>query len=77
MVKGHVVDTTEETKPINADKWETLSVSDLYEQKIILQERMHTAITMNHFQMAEQIQNGIFRIDNIIQRKTTSESSII
>jgi len=63
-------------KEVHADKWEEMSVPDLYEQLSILQGRAYTASVMHNIPMLEQIQKGIDRCNDIIANKTDGDDSV-
>ena len=63
-------DVTPDGKEVNADSWDTMSVNELYQQLIILQERLFTAQSMGNLPLAKQVERGIKQLKGIISTKT-------
>ena len=63
-------------KEVQADKWDEMTVSDLYEQLSILQSRALTAASMHNVPMLQQIQRGIDRIEALIADKSGNDDTI-
>jgi len=63
-------------KEVQADKWEDMSVADLYEQLSILQGRAYTASLMHNVPMLQQIQKGIERCNEIIANKSDGDDTV-
>lgn len=66
----------ENYKPIEADKWEEMSLTDLYEQLSILQSRALTAHSMNNLLLLRQIQQGIDQCEAIISNRLDEDGSL-
>lgn len=63
-------DVTPEGKEVNAEGWNNMSANELYQQLIILQERLFTAQSMGNIPLAKQIESGIKQLKGIISTKT-------
>ena len=64
-------------KEVQADRWEDMSVNDLYEQLSILQSRAFTAANMNNLPLLRQLQKGIDRCNEIITEKSGGDDTVI
>ena len=64
-------------KEVQSDRWEEMSVTDLYEQLSILQSRAAVAASMNNLPMLKQIQKGIDQCNEIIAKKTGGDNTVI
>lgn len=73
--KPHTVDGDVEPisgKPIqqvDAQDWDSMSVSKLFEQRNVLTERMQFALSSGHPEIAKQVQLGIHKINFLITKK--------
>jgi len=61
---------------IEADKWGTMSLSDLYEQLSIMRGRALTASSMNSNQMLRQINVGIKQLEAVIADRSKGDTTI-
>jgi len=75
------VDTTAKVTPVTRqkieqvtpDKWPLMDVNQLWNQRIILGERMAKAYQVGHAEIALQVQNGINVIDAILRQRALEE----
>lgn len=59
--------TDEDTNPVNPDKWESMTYSELVEQKTILMDRYYYALSISA-SYAKAILEGINRIDTYLDK---------
>ncbi len=67
--------TQPENKQIAADKWTTMTISELYAQKLILNDRLSAAAQVSNLPMYNQIQRGMIELDRIIQQKSAGNNT--
>lgn len=74
--KTDPVELTPITKqPINqvhSDRWQEMTVSELWEERITLNNRLTYALQIGHADMIKQLNMGIKFLDQLIQSKTTT-----
>ena len=63
-------------KEVQADKWDKMSVNDLYEQLSILRSRSYTAAIMNNIPLLDQINRGIEQCEDVIAGKSDDDGTI-
>lgn len=61
---------------VEADKWNDMTLTDLYEQLSVLRSRAFTASQLNNQSMLDQINRGIVRIEDIILDKSDNDTTI-
>lgn len=59
---------------VDPTKWETMSLTQLHEQRYILSRRQQMALQVGMVSAAQQIERGIVAITEIINRKGSSDS---
>lgn len=77
------VDTSAEVTPITRQKiekvtpelWPQMDINRLWDQRIILNDRMIKAYQAGHAEIALQIENGIKTLDALLQRKAAEEET--
>lgn len=62
---------------VSADEWQQMSVNELYEQKIILQNRIFATSQMKNRNITVQLQRGMIQLEAIIKIKSKGETTII
>lgn len=74
-----VIDTayTPTENTIQADDWGNMNINELYEQKMILQNRIFAASEIKNRPLLLQLQQGMIQLENIIQIKSYGETIII
>lgn len=69
-VNSNFTPTTHEPIPtMEGDMWGKMTVSELYDQLLILQKRYYIALDMGKGDMAEQIQRGLYELEQRIRTK--------
>lgn len=61
--------TGKEIPTVDADMWEEMTPTELYEQLYILEQRMTACYQYGSVDAAKQIQRGITRLQGIIKQK--------
>lgn len=62
---------------VNAAKWSEMSLTDLHEQKNVLETRLHQALQCDHPEMALQIRRGLETITQLICVKAKDNVGLI
>lgn len=60
----------EDSKPVRSDEWEHMSYDELVEQRIIMTDRYDYLMRIEQFTIAEQVEQGLERLENLIKSKT-------
>ncbi len=68
-VNTHMPSTGKEVELVNADTWTTMSIIDLFDQRIILNNRLSACAQYGNPNMLRQMQAGIKQIDTILSYK--------
>jgi len=58
-----------EVEIVSADDWMDMSITDLFDQRIILSNRLGACVQFGNPNMLKQIQAGINQIDMILRHK--------
>ena len=61
---------------LNADLWGTMSLHDLYEQEILLQNRIDFALRVGNAPMQEQLQRGMAGLQALIKFRNKGEDEL-
>lgn len=61
--------TRQKIEQVTPDKWHEMSIDKLWDQRIILNNRMIKASQAGYAEIAKQVQVGINAIDALLQRK--------
>ena len=61
---------------IDSDRWNEMTITDLYEQLSVLRSRAFTASQLNNQSMLDQITRGIVRIEGIILEKSDDDMTV-
>lgn len=72
-VSTHMPSTGTEVELVDASEWKEMSVVQLFDQRIILNNRFAMASQYGNPNMLKQIQMGIATIDAIIKYKETQK----
>lgn len=67
----------EKIENVNSFNWNNLKLSDLYQQKSILEKRLFSARQLHNQNMVEQLERGISHIEAVIKSKSTGEIPFI
>jgi len=62
--------THQPVENVNANQWSNISLSDLWDERIVLENRLNYALQIGHTEMIQQLQSGIIRLDAVIQHRT-------
>ncbi len=54
---------------INADLWPEMTIEQLYDQRIMLNNRIHCAVEAGMYDMVQQLQHGMVTINGILSSK--------
>ena len=83
--EGVIIDTAEEfeitpkdfnpEKHLRADMWDSLSVADLWSQRLLLQARINMAGNVGHKVIQQQLMQGMKRLELIIEEKTLEQQN--
>lgn len=68
-----LTDNFDVTKDLRADKWEQLSLNDLWHQKILLQDKINFCNSIDQIAMVEQMTKGMMRLQALIEEKSVEE----
>jgi len=68
-VNTHMPSTGAEVELVDADTWMTMSITDLFDQRIILNNRLAACAQYGNPNMLRQMQAGIKQIDMILNHK--------
>ena len=75
-VEGNITPITrEKIESVEPQKWVEMDINMLYDQRIILNNRMVRAYQAGHAEIAQQIQNGINLIDSLIKKKVDEQNN--
>lgn len=55
---------------VDASKWHEMTISELYDQKAILGQRLVMANQIGNYSILQQIQSGMALIDEVIESKS-------
>lgn len=69
--------TPETENLVSADKWQEMTVNELYEQKMILQNRIFASSEMKNRSVMTQLQRGMVQLEAIIQQKSNGDTIVI
>jgi hypothetical protein len=58
-----------EVEVVTADEWMNMSINDLFDQKLVLNNRLNIASQYGNPAMLKQIQAGIMQLEAIIRHK--------
>lgn len=59
-------------KPIqrnDASQWQSMTVSELWEQRIALDNKLNYALQIGHAEMIRQLQRGLTALDQLIESR--------
>ena len=77
-VNGDVTPITHQPiQKVDADKWSEMTLSELHEQKTVLDSRLLQAIQCDHPEMVTQIHRGIEILIQLIGSKAGETSGLI
>ena len=62
---------------VSADEWLKMDVNELYEQKMILQNRIFATSQMKNRSVMVQLQKGMIQLEAIIKQKSKGDTTII
>lgn len=62
---------------VHADRWNTMTIMELYDQKVILDNRMYIACQIGNSALIQQLQMGIGHLTNIINQKSDQDIKLI
>jgi len=75
-VNGDITPTTrQKIEKVTPEKWNLMDINSLWDQRIILNNRMIMALQSDHAAIAQQLQAGINALDALLQRKAAEEES--
>jgi len=75
-VNGSITPITKQEVPlVLPDQWSSMSISELYQQLNILQDRLTAAYELKQFRLIPQIQQGIDKINIFIKNKPHDKSA--
>jgi len=60
---------------VNPEKWHLMDINALWEQRIILTNRMIAANQAGHMEIAKQINAGVMKIDFLLKKKADEEEN--
>jgi hypothetical protein len=69
--------TKKDVQQVRADRWHEMSVSELYDQKGILDGRLVAAAQLGNFNLLRQVQMGIDAINEVIAQKASTDTRLI
>ena len=61
---------------LRSDLWRTLSLNDLWLQRILLNQRIATVQQLNNVGMAKQMLRGLQQLDVLIEEKSKNETDL-
>ena len=77
-VNGDVTPTTnQKIKKIDASEWDSASLSDLYDHMNVLNNRLLQANECGAVSIAQQLQRGINRLQQIINSRNSSDINLL
>jgi len=62
---------------VSANEWQEMTVNQLYEQKMILQNRILASSEMKNRSLMLQLQKGMVQLEAIIQQKSKGDTIVI
>lgn len=68
--------TKQPIQQVRGDKWHDMPLTELWEQKAILQGRLVLAAGTGNQSLVMQIQRGIYALEELIASKATSDSDL-
>ena len=72
-VDGNVTPTTrEKIEQIDANNWPSMSVSELYDQRILLSNRIAKAAAAGNISVVQQLERGLQTIDALLNERGLS-----
>ena len=57
---------------VDSNEWSKLSVTELWEQRTVINNRLDYALQLGHTDMIKQIQTGLHLLDQIIDARSAS-----
>jgi len=70
-VNGNMTPSGKEVELVSADEWMDMTVSQLFDQRIVLNNRLAIILECGNPAMIKQIQIGIKQLDAVLQHKQT------
>lgn len=67
--------TRQKIEQVTPDKWHLMDINALYDQRIVLNNRMVMALQTGHGNIASQLQQGLNQLDGLMQRIATEKAS--
>ncbi len=58
---------------VTPENWHLMDINTLWEQRIILTNRMIAANQAGHAEIAKQVNAGVMKIDSLLQKKSEEE----
>jgi hypothetical protein len=65
--------TRQKIEQVSPDKWHLMDINQLWDQRIILNDRMMKAFQAGHAEIALQVQKGINTIDVLLKHKADEQ----
>jgi len=65
--------TRQKIEKVTPDKWHQMDINQLWDQRIILSERIVKAHQAGHAEIALQIQQGVNAIDMILRQRASEQ----
>jgi len=62
--------TREPIEQVTPDKWHTMDINQLWDQRIVLHNRSIKALQSGHMEISQQIDKGINSLDALIQYRS-------
>ena len=56
---------------VHADKWSDMSITELWEQRTTINNRLDYALQLGHADMIKQIQRGLLQLDQLIESRAS------
>lgn len=76
-VEGRVTPIShQEIENVNADQWHLLPTPKLHHQLVILNKRLHAALTTNSMDIVKQLEQGVGRLQLIIKERDEDDKLI-
>jgi len=69
--------TKQKIGQVRSSEWSTMPISELWEQKSILDSRLTYALQTGHAELIKQLQSGIAALDMVIANRSTGEDKLI
>lgn len=67
--------TREKIDAVTPEKWLEMDINMLWDQRIILNNRVVKALQSGHAEIAKQVQKGIHSIDALLEHKAAQEEA--